>query len=121
MRDHLLVLYEVPRSPTSLALSLTLRPFLTITMVVPFGIQHARGLYDSDVEEVYVNLQTWEPLSRDLYAPSTLLDPDDDDSCSENSDFHLESPSPSRTLFSFDLRRAPADDLLFYYCQRYIL
>ena len=32
------MLYEVPRPHTSLALSLTLRPFLTITMVVPFSV-----------------------------------------------------------------------------------
>jgi len=85
-------------------------------------IQQASDLYDSDVEEVYVDLPTREPVPRrDLYAPSTLLDPDDDDSCSEDSDFSLETPSPSRILFSFDPRRAPADDSLLYHGQRYTL
>ena len=51
----------------------------------------------------------------------TLLDLDDDDSCSEDSDFYLEIPSPIRILFSFDPRRAPANDSLFYHGQRYTL
>jgi hypothetical protein len=81
-------------------------------MVVPFGIQHASDLYDSDVEEVYVNLQTREPFPRrDLCAPSTPLD------------------LGTRTSISraqvqaepFDLRCAPADDSLFYHGQRYAM
>jgi hypothetical protein len=85
-------------------------------------IQQASNLYNSDVEEVYVDLPTREPVPRgDLYAPSTLLDPGDDDSCSENPDFYPETTSPSRTLFPFDPRRAPANDSLFYHGRRYTL
>src|SRR5271163_4428243 len=51
-------------------------------------IRQANDLYDSDVEEAYVDLPTRGPVPRgDLYTPSTLLDPGDDDSCSEDSNF----------------------------------
>jgi hypothetical protein len=115
-------------------MSLTLRPFTTIRMVVLFGIQQASGIYDSDLEEVCVDLQTWEPVPRrDFYAPSTLLDDscfEDsawepvprrdfyapstllDDSCFEDSEFYLGPQVQAEPSFPFDLRRAPTNDLL---------
>jgi hypothetical protein len=81
-------------------------------MVVLFSIQQASDLYDSDLEEVYVDLQTREPFPRrDLCAPSTLFDLRTRTSISR---------APARAELRFPLNHTvlPVYDSLFYYGQR---